>query len=62
VETAYTIHRIACQRITISGIQRQSSKQSPGGRDRFAGNAASYLEIGDAMAEAILKLQTRPSE
>jgi len=31
--------------------------QSPGGRDRYNGNAASYLEIGDAMAEAILKLQ-----
>ena len=31
-------------------------KESPGGRDRYAGNAASYLEIGDAMAKAMLKL------
>ena len=31
-------------------------KQSPGGRDRYAGNAESYLEIGEAMAEAMLKL------
>ena len=31
-------------------------KASPGGRDRYAGNAESYLEIGDAMAEAMLKL------
>lgn len=29
---------------------------SPGGRDRFAGNAETYLEIGDAMADAMLKL------
>jgi len=34
-------------------------KASPGGRDRFAGNAASYLEIGDAMAQAMLKLLGR---
>ncbi len=32
-------------------------EQSPGGRDRFAGNAESYLKIGEAMAEALLKLQ-----
>jgi len=31
-------------------------KASPGGRDRFAGNAETYLEIGDAMAEAMLEL------
>jgi len=37
-------------------------EQSPGGRDRFNGNAASYLEIGDAMAAAILSLQPRPSK
>ena len=30
--------------------------QSPGGRDRYSGNAATYLEIGDAMAEAMLGL------
>lgn len=30
--------------------------QSPGGREPYAGNALSYLEIGDAMAEAMLKL------
>lgn len=29
--------------------------QSPGGRDRYLGNAESYLEIGDAMARAMLK-------
>jgi len=31
-------------------------KESPGGRDRYDGNAASYLEIGDAMAAAMLEL------
>jgi len=31
-------------------------KQSPGGRDRYRGNAESYLEIGDAMGQAMLKL------
>jgi lysophospholipase L1-like esterase len=30
------------------------AKQSPGGRDRYLGNAESYLEIGDAMAKAML--------
>lgn len=30
--------------------------RSPGGRDHFRGNAGSYLEIGAARAEAILKL------
>jgi hypothetical protein len=30
--------------------------ENPGGRDRYAGNAESYLEIGDAMAEAMLGL------
>lgn len=34
----------------------RTKDQSPGGRDRYAGNAESYLEIGDAMAEAMLKL------
>jgi len=33
---------------------------SPGGRDRYAGNAESYLEIGDAMGEAMLKLLGKP--
>jgi lysophospholipase L1-like esterase len=37
-------------------------EQSPGGRDRFAGNAGSYLEIGETMAEAILKLQPKPAK
>jgi len=32
-------------------------EQNPGGRDRYSGNAESYLEIGDAMAKAMLKLQ-----
>jgi hypothetical protein len=31
-------------------------QESPGGRDRYAGNAASYLEIGNAMAETMLEL------
>lgn len=31
-------------------------EKNPGGRDRFLGNAESYLEIGDAMAEAMLQL------
>lgn len=30
--------------------------ECPGGRDRFLGNAESYLEIGDAMARAMLEL------
>jgi hypothetical protein len=30
--------------------------QSPGGRDRYHGNAESYLEIGEAMARALLTL------
>jgi len=30
--------------------------QSPGGRDRYKGNAESYLEIGQAMGQAMLKL------
>jgi hypothetical protein len=30
--------------------------QSPGGRDRYKGNAETYLEIGNAMAEALLKM------
>lgn len=35
--------------------------ESPGGRDRYIGNAESYLEIGDAMAEAILTMgQAKP--
>ncbi len=35
--------------------------ENPGGRDRYSGNAASYLEIGDAMAEAILTMgETKP--
>ncbi len=29
---------------------------SPGGRDRFKGNAASYLDIGEAMGQAMLQL------
>lgn len=37
------------------------ARESPGGRDRYNGNAASYLEIGDAMARAILKLQAKPA-
>ena len=32
------------------------AKECPGGRDRYAGNAETYLEIGDAMAKAILGL------
>lgn len=32
--------------------------KSPGGRDIYKGNAATYLEIGDAMAEAMVKLRT----
>jgi hypothetical protein len=36
--------------------------QCPGGRDRYNGCAASYLEIGDAMAEAMLKLQSSTAE
>lgn len=31
-------------------------EESPGGRDRFGGNAESYLEIGEAMAAAMLGL------
>lgn len=31
-------------------------RESPGGRDRYSGNAETYLEIGDAMAKAILSL------
>ena len=31
-------------------------QENPGGRDRYSGNAASYLEIGDAMATTMLKL------
>jgi len=31
-------------------------EENPGGRDRYSGNAASYLEIGDAMAAAMLDL------
>ncbi len=33
--------------------------KSPGGRDRYNGNAESYLEIGNAMAEAMLKLMKK---
>jgi hypothetical protein len=32
------------------------SAECPGGRDPYRGNAESYLEIGDAMAEAMLKI------
>jgi lysophospholipase L1-like esterase len=32
------------------------SKECPGGRDLYSGNAESYLQIGEAMAEAILTL------
>jgi len=32
------------------------SATSPGGRDRYNGNAESYLEIGEAMAKAMLEL------
>ena len=32
------------------------AEQLPGGRDRYKGNAESYLEIGEAMARAILEL------
>ena len=32
----------------------------PGGRDRYLGHAGSYLEIGDAMASAMLKLIDKP--
>jgi hypothetical protein len=31
-------------------------EKSPGGRDAYKGNAESYLEIGDAMGKAMLKL------
>lgn len=31
-------------------------EQSPGGRDRFHGHAQSYLQTGEAMAQALLKL------
>ena len=34
----------------------RTSVQSPGGRDSYIGNAESYLEIGEAMAEAMLKI------
>ena len=34
-------------------------EECPGGRDRFLGNAKSYLEIGDAMAEAMLQLMAK---
>ena len=34
--------------------------QSPGGRDRYAGNAQTYLEIGEATAQAMLKLIGKP--
>ena len=30
--------------------------ESPGGRDRYKGNAESYLAIGEAMAEALLRM------
>lgn len=36
--------------------------QSPGGRDRYSGNAESYLEIGNAMAQAMIKLIQQQSE
>lgn len=32
------------------------AKASPGGRDRYAGNAESYLEIGKAMGDALMKM------
>ncbi|MCH7224775.1 sialate O-acetylesterase [Haloferula sp. A504] len=32
------------------------AKESPGGRDRYKGHAASYLEIGKAMGEAMVEL------
>lgn len=31
--------------------------ESPGGRDRYKGNAASYLEIGEAMGAALLRME-----
>lgn len=34
--------------------------QCPGGRDRFKGNAESYLEIGRAMGKAMLELMGKP--
>ena len=37
-------------------------EQCPGGRDRYAGSAESYLEIGDAMAKGMLTLTKRNSK
>jgi len=36
-------------------------QQSPGGRDRFQGNAESYLQTGQAMAQTLLRLTVSPS-
>lgn len=38
------------------------ANESPGGRDRYAGNAASYLLIGNAMAEAMIQLNRQTAE
>lgn len=34
-------------------------EENPGGRDRYSGNAESYLKIGDAMAEAMLGMMKK---
>jgi hypothetical protein len=45
---------------TVSSIDTRPmchpEKECPGGRDRYSGHAGSYLEMGDAMAEAMLRL------
>jgi len=40
----------------------QPRELSPGGRDPFNGNALSYLWIGDAMAQAMLKMRDADAE
>ena len=37
-------------------------KNSPGGRDPYQGNVESYLKIGDAMGEAMLKLMNKEAK
>lgn len=36
-------------------------EECPGGRDRYKGNAATYLEIGEAIAKAMLKMLAEPA-
>lgn len=36
-------------------LTARSAAKCPGGRDRYAGNAQSYLEVGESMGEAKLK-------